>query len=100
MTDGGEGRFNRIAGVRAAEVFTVSPSLNDPANSVQQSLCRSRANGVPVRALKVLPQILQKYRFNPLERPQVTAPPVAQCGQLRAVPIRSSSSPITASSDG
>ena len=78
----------------------MSPSLNDAANSVQQSLRRSRANGVPVRALKVLPQILQKYRFSPLERPRITAPPVAQCGQLRAAPIRSSSRPITASSDG
>jgi len=41
------------------------------------------------RALKVLPQLLQKYRFSPLARPRITAPSVAQCGQPRAAPIRS-----------
>ena len=85
---------------RSAEAFTVSPSLNEAANSVQQSLRRNRASGVPVKALKVLPQALQKYRFSPLARPRITAPAAAQCGQPRSAPILSSNRPITASSDG
>jgi len=48
------------------------------ANSVQRSLCRSRASGVPVKQLKVLLQPRQKYRRNPLAWPRMTAPCAAQ----------------------
>jgi len=43
----------------------------------------------------VLPQILQKYPLQAVDEASDHAPPVATCGQLRAVPIRYSSSPIT-----
>jgi len=67
---------------RASEVCTVSPSLNDPAKIRPQS-CVERANGVP-SGREGLPQICAKIPLQPVERPRITAPPVAQCGQLRA----------------
>ena len=45
---------------RAAAPLTVSPSLSPSANAAQSSFLRSRAKGVPVNALKVLPQPLQQ----------------------------------------
>ena len=43
---------------RAAEAFTVSPSASDAPNDSQRSLWCRPDSGVPVSALKVLPQPL------------------------------------------
>ena len=48
---------------RPADAFTVSPSRREAANSAHLSLWRKRAGGVPVSALKVLRQPLQKKRL-------------------------------------
>jgi len=84
---------------RAAAPSTVSPSPSPSANAAHSSFLRSRASGVPVKALKVLPQPLQQYRLSPFERPRITAPSVLQCGQRRASSIRASSSATTAAND-
>jgi hypothetical protein len=39
--------------------LTVTPSPSPAANAAHNSFLRSRAKGVPVKALKVLPQTLQ-----------------------------------------
>ncbi len=45
---------------RSAEPRTVVPPLSVSANASQLSLWRRRAQGVPVKALKLLPQALQR----------------------------------------
>ena len=57
-----DGEFHsfRRQSQRWAEAATVSPLLIEAPNSVQRSLCRNRASGVPVRQLNVLPQPRQK----------------------------------------
>jgi hypothetical protein len=50
---------------RSAEVFTVSPSDKHSPNVSHISLRCRPDNGVPVRAPKVFPQPLQRWRFSP-----------------------------------
>src|SRR5208337_1026194 len=80
---------------RSAEAATVSLSLNEWPKSSQRSFLRNRASGVPVSALKLLRQSLQRKRRRPSAWPPPTdAPP--QCGQRRASPKRSSIAAATA----
>src|SRR5208337_3635153 len=77
---------------RSAEAATVSLSLNEWPKSSQRSFLRNRASGVPVSALKLLRQSLQRKRRRPSAWPPPTdAPP--QCGQRLASPKRSSPPP-------
>src|SRR3954454_17306170 len=82
----------------AAEPRTVSPTLSDWVNSSQRSLSRKRASGVPVRALKLLAQALQRYRRKPLARPRFTAPCVPQCGHCRSSRTQASMAATTSAS--
>jgi len=60
---------------------TLVASIIALAWSSHRSFLRNRAIGVFVNALKVRPQLLQRYRATPLARPQPTIRRPAQCGQ-------------------